>query len=105
MKALELIDRLRHRGVELRVNGPHLRYRPQSAVTANLKAQLVALKPDVLAHLRAEARPPSDPNALWQAALDALEGDPDFPPELIEAARHANAKWQQPDAGPEVQLR
>jgi hypothetical protein len=35
----------------------------------------------------------SDANSIWQAALDLVEGDPAFPPEVMEGLRAANACW------------
>ncbi len=40
----------------------------------------------------------TDANAIWQAALDCLEGDPLFPPDEMKALRAANAQWvDEPD--------
>ena len=35
----------------------------------------------------------TDATAVWQAALDRLEGDPFFPAEVIEAMRSADVRW------------
>jgi hypothetical protein len=32
-------------------------------------------------------------SALWQAALDEVVGDPDFPPGMIEDLRSASVGW------------
>jgi len=32
--------------------------------------------------------------AVWQAALDQLEGDPLFPPDVMDALRAADVKWE-----------
>lgn len=70
---------------------------PRDAMTPDLLARLKAHKADVLALLRPapEAAPidSSDPAAVWQAALDRLEGDPLSPPDLMEALRAADARW------------
>ena len=45
-----------------------------------------------------ETRTPSagasaDAMTVWQAALDRLEGDPRFPPDIITALREATVQW------------
>ncbi|QDU95191.1 hypothetical protein Pla8534_30030 [Lignipirellula cremea] len=35
----------------------------------------------------------SDAGAVWQAALDHLDGDPRFPPDLMDSLRTADARW------------
>ena len=55
MTAAELVDHLRNIGVQLWIDGENLRYRaPQDVFDANLKARLVAVKPDVIALLESE---------------------------------------------------
>ncbi len=35
----------------------------------------------------------ADATAVWQAALDRLDGDPLFPPDVMEALRASEAQW------------
>lgn len=64
MSAAELIDQARRVGVQLWVDGANLRFRaPQGVLSADLKAQLSAAKPDIIAVLNREAevlRAPQD---------------------------------------------
>src|SRR5919202_6433691 len=48
MTAAELLEALRERGVLLEATGGHLRYRPASAVPAELREALAVHKPEVL---------------------------------------------------------
>jgi hypothetical protein len=70
---------------------------PQDALTPGLLDRLKAHKADVLAFLRSipdsPGIDPTDAAALWQAALDRLEGDPLFPPGLMENLRAADVRW------------
>ncbi|MGO8964517.1 amino acid adenylation domain-containing protein [Mycobacterium sp.] len=64
MSAAELIDQVRRIGVQLWVDGENLRFRaPQGVLGADLKAQLAAAKPDIIAELTRETevlRAPQD---------------------------------------------
>ncbi|SON60304.1 Phenyloxazoline synthase MbtB [Mycobacterium simulans] len=64
MNAAALIDQVRRIGVQLWVDGENLRFRaPQGILSADLKAQLVAAKPDIIAELTRETevlRAPQD---------------------------------------------
>ena len=86
MTAAELIAELTRRGIRLETAGDRLRYSPRSALTPDLAAQMKAHKAELLVLLNAEA--------VWQAALDELESDPDFPAELVRALRLANVEWE-----------
>src|SRR5919202_6480234 len=55
MTAAELLNALRERGVRLEAAGGHLRYRPASAVPAELRAALAVHKPEVLRLLAFQA--------------------------------------------------
>jgi hypothetical protein len=55
IEAVELISLLRHRGVQLVVVGENLHYCPASAVTPELRAELVAHKTEVVRLLRYRA--------------------------------------------------
>jgi len=96
MRAAELLLDLGRLGIRLEADGERLRYFPRSALTPDLLDRLKAHKADVLALLRAapEATPiePNNAAAVWQAALDRLDGDPWFPPELWAAMRTADAR-------------
>ena len=97
MSTVELLADLSRLGIRLEADGGRLRYHPRSAVTADLISRLKAHKADLLALLRPMPDPPSvdptDAAALWQAAVDRLEGNPLFPPNLMEALRHAHVQW------------
>jgi hypothetical protein len=70
---------------------------PQDALTPDLLDRLKTHKAELLAMLRpapdAARIDPSDAAAVWQAALDQLEGDPMFPPAMMESLRSAKARW------------
>ena len=91
-------------GIRIEAQGDRLRYSPRSAVTPDLARRMKAHKGELLAILRPEADAPTidltDAMAVWQAALDRLEGDPLFPPDVMEAMRAADAQWaDDPEAG------
>jgi hypothetical protein len=96
MSVAELLIDLRQSGVRLEADGDRLRYFPRSALTPDLLGRLKARKADVVALLHfIPIRKAAD---AWSAALDALEGDPDFPPDVLESLRSGEARW----SGPEV---
>ncbi|MCO6458767.1 MAG: hypothetical protein J5I93_25955 [Pirellulaceae bacterium] len=70
---------------------------PQDALTPDLLARLKAHKADLLAMLRSAPEVTlnnqADAAAVWQAALDRLDGDPLFPADVMEAMRAAEARW------------
>jgi hypothetical protein len=102
----QLLADLARLGIRLEARGDRLGYWPRSALSPDLTERLKAHKDELLAKLRGEAggrgaksrpQPPpldlSDANAVWQAALESLEGDPQFPPESMQALRAARARW------------
>ena len=104
MNAADLITDLARLGIRIEAHGDRLRYSPRSAVTPDLARRMKAHKGELLAILRPEADAPTidltDAMAVWQAALDRLEGDPLFPPDVMEALRAADAQWaDDPEAG------
>lgn len=70
---------------------------PQDVLTPNLLDQLKTHKAEILAILQPNAEVPEidrrDAAAVLQAALGLLEFDPLFPPELLEALREADVRW------------
>ncbi|MFB0852719.1 TubC N-terminal docking domain-related protein [Mycobacterium avium subsp. paratuberculosis] len=77
MTAAELVDHLRGIGVQLWADGENLRYRaPQQVLTADLKAQLAAVKTDVITLLAEET-------TLLRAPQDRFEP---FPLTDVQAA-------------------
>lgn len=77
---------------------------PKDALTPNLLARLKEHKADLLVMLRPapEVAPinQADAATVWQAALDRLEGDPLFPPDVMEGLRAADARLEDdPDSG------
>ncbi len=54
MTAVQLIQKVRRQGIELKAAGNRIRYRPPDALTENLRAELRARKEDVLKVLRSE---------------------------------------------------
>jgi hypothetical protein len=70
---------------------------PEDALTPDLLDRLKAYKADLLAMLRLASQPaasdPTNATAVWQAALTKLEGDPLFPPDVMEALWTANVRW------------
>ena len=57
--AIDLILLLRSRGVDLRVDGDRLRFRPASAVGSDLRARLAEHKADIVAALATASSEPS----------------------------------------------
>jgi hypothetical protein len=74
MTAGVLLDALRERGVVVEVAGDRLRYRPRDAVPPELRAQLVAHKPGLLA-LLAEEPPRLEPSLSLVDRLRAMPLD------------------------------
>ena len=62
MTAEELIRELRGRGVELTIKGDRVRYRPKTAVPAELQPILISHKHELLALLSS-----TDPEVAWRA--------------------------------------
>jgi len=69
---------------------PHDAPNPEAAGRPNIyKAELVTLS-------RSTSDPPSPAPTdatIWQGALDELEGNPLFPPDVMEALRTADVRW------------
>lgn len=97
MSAADLLLDLDRLGIQVEADGERLQYFPRSALTPDLLDRLKAHKADLLAVLRpAPDLSPvnqADAAAVWQAALDRLEGDPLFPPGLMEGLRAAEVRW------------
>lgn len=68
---------------------------PQDILTPELLARLKSHKAELLAMLPSASQATGiDPTDLiWQAALDRLAGDPDFPPDVMEVLRVASLRW------------
>jgi hypothetical protein len=70
---------------------------PQDALTPDLLGRLKTYKAELLAMLRTAPATTkidlSDAVNVWSAALRRLEGNPLFPPDLIEALRSAEVRW------------
>jgi hypothetical protein len=103
MSAAQLLHDLKQMGVHLEVAGERLRYSPKAALTPEVLERLRRYKFELLAILREQTERPTvnldDPNAVWQAALNELEGDKLFPAELLQALRSARVAWNQ-NSGP-----
>ncbi len=101
MTMADLLVELEQRGVRIEAHGDRLRYSPQSAVTDGLLEQLKLHKAELLALRRpaAEVAPiyRADAAAVWQAALDRLEGDPLFSVDLMGVLRSADVRWASPE--------
>lgn len=83
-------------GIRIEAHGDRLRYSPRSAVTPDLADRMKAHKGELLALLRDDPEAPAidltNAMAVWQAALDRLEGNPLFPPDVMKALRAANVR-------------
>ncbi len=66
---------------------------PKDALTPDLIQRLKDQKGELLTLFRPEAEALTDASAVWQAALDRLEGNPLFPPEAMAALRSAEVRW------------
>ena len=91
MSVIDLMIDLRDRGIQLEADGDRLRYSPKAAMTPELAERVKAHKPELLTILTADDVRAA---ALWQAALDLLEDDPEFPPETLAACRKASVRWE-----------
>ena len=71
---------------------------PKDALIPELMGRLKAHKGELLAILRSEADTRAidltDAKAVWQAALDSLDGNPLFPSDTIAALRVAEVRWE-----------
>lgn len=95
MTARQLVSKLTCLGIRLQRRGGTLRYTPRSAVTPDLLEQLKVHKTVLLEMLDRVDLYDNDLDgpAIWQAALDTLEGDPEFPPDVISILRQAHVRW------------
>ncbi len=91
MSVTELMIDLRECGIQLEARGDRLGYSPKAAMTPELAERVKSHKPTLLAILTADDVPAA---VLWQAALDLLEGDPEFPPEMLMGCRRASVRWE-----------
>jgi hypothetical protein len=92
----ELLAELESAGVRLQAHGDQLDIdAPRGALTPDLLARLQAHKPDLLDLLRNPQPHATAGNAgeIWQAALEQLNGDPLFPPDLLAQLRAAGVRW------------
>jgi len=108
MNATDLITDLARLGIRIEAHGDRLRYSPRSAVTPDLADRMKAHKGELLAILRrdpdAQVIELTDATAVWQTALDRLGGDPQFLPDVMEALRVADARWDEPEAQDSIQV-
>ena len=99
MNAVELLTDLTRLGIRIEAHDDRLRYSPRSAVTPDLTARMKAHKGELLEILRRDPDAPvidlTDAAAVWKAALNRLEGDPLFAPDVMEALRAADARWDE----------
>jgi hypothetical protein len=80
MSARRLLEELRGHGVELKVDGDQLRYRPKEAVTPQLQDQIKRHKPKLVKLLEQE-----------RCKLDEAGH---YPPDLPEARKLKAAGWK-----------
>lgn len=101
MNAAQLLDDLRQLGIRLESDGDKLRFFPRSKATPELVEQMKSHKAELLAILDDGPGETEinifDAGAVWQAIIDRVETDPDFPPDLIEALRNGSAQWARQD--------
>jgi hypothetical protein len=108
VSAAELITDLARLGIRIEAHGDRLRYSPRSAVTPDLAERMKAHKVELLAILRRDPDAPvidlTDTAAVWQAALDRLEGDSLFLPDAMQALRVADPRLDEPEAGESIEM-
>ena len=88
-----LIAELREHGVELRVAGERLRFRPRSAVSPELRAKMLANKREIMATLRQQSLydvPAGWTPQGWAARLRYLAGVCTYPTRAAELAEWAD---------------
>jgi len=92
-EAMVLLERVRDLGIFIAADGGDLVLRPKGALPADLRAELLARKPEVLALLRPVPTPPTPPHWLRVAlrrwfALTVAEADGQQPdPREVEMVR------------------
>jgi hypothetical protein len=85
----KVLDDLAAAGVAVEAVDGRLRLSPPSAVDAALKARVAASKPAIL--LLVASRP--DAATLWRQAVEVVAESLKLPPDVLEAARSARARW------------
>ena len=90
MSAVQLIHDLTEAGVTVTVRGDKLRCTPRKRMTPQSIHRMREHKPELLARLE-HATDTLTADALWHQALDQLEGDPLFPPKVMEMLRAGKA--------------
>lgn len=85
----EVLDALEAAGVAVAVREGRLRLSPASAVDAALQARVAAHRDGILSLLA--TRP--DAATLWRQAVEAVAESLRLPPDVLEAARAARARW------------
>ena len=104
--ALTLVGRVRALGITIRADGDTLVLAPSGVVPPDLRAELVAAKPAVLAVLRATSAPPVAPTAALRAAyrrwftLTVAEADGAPIDRLEPSVLHQQIVRLTDDAGP-----
>lgn len=102
MTATQLMTDLARLGIHIEAHGDRLRYSPRSAVTPDLADRMKAHKGELLAISRRDPDAPAidltNATAVWQAALDRLEGDPLFPSDVMDVLRNSNVEWGDDEA-------
>jgi len=111
MTANELIFEARQLGIVLVPDGTSLRFWPKAAMPEELAAKMASHKEEVLRELashpverdeqinlvdggpKIRSSHSMDPAAAWQATLDALTGDPEFPADVLSALRTTEVHW------------
>ena len=86
MSAVQLVQDLTEAGATVAVRGDKLRCTPRERMTPQLIHRVREHKPELLARLE-YASDTLTADALWHKALDQLEGDPLFPPKVMEMLR------------------
>ena len=89
VEADDVLDALATAGVAVEVRDGRLRLSPASAVDAALQARVAAHRDGILSLLA--TRP--DAATLWRQAVEAVAESLKLPPDVLEAARSARARW------------
>jgi hypothetical protein len=103
---LTLVERVRALGIAIRADGDTLVLAPSGVVPPDLRAELVAAKPAVLAVLRATSAPPVAPTAALRTAyrrwfaLTVAEADGTHVQPAEAQALHQQILRLTDDAGP-----
>ncbi|MBB74420.1 MAG: hypothetical protein CMJ75_07905 [Planctomycetaceae bacterium] len=92
MSVIEIIKDLKAAGVRLEEHGDELWCTPPESMTPELVERVKDHKGELLAILR-KAAADLAAAAVWQQTVAELDGDPLFPPDVIDGLRHGRAKW------------